>query len=226
MDTQLDSDFWKRTTIALLLTWLGSFINLLAVLSALGATFGLANSPGGGSFDVGLGSGNPAAGFFFAVLALILLAGSFWIVNVYPKFGRREAFAAFLALISYLIGAIIAGYIIAPAKGIYDPLNLDLEVGAAISIAVLLLFRKSTHTWRELIGLGLGLTIGIILYSIENPVNSIRFAYGYSWIWLSAVFFSELFSHRSNWRVASIWIILMMISPIPIFMLFSLLGIS
>ena len=204
---------WKRTVVELLLTFLGSLLNILGYAAAFWGYLGLAIkftpylggflSPEGVDMTITL---------LAVISALVLLPGSFLIISLYLSRSRRGWAAGFWALVVYIFSLFIA-YEIASALHINNLFGLEFGIGSCLSMAVLLGVSGRVKSRSQWLGLGLGLVIGILPYIIANPLTPYQTAFGFVWIWLSAVFFPELIDRRVGWQGILVWVGLMFISP-------------
>jgi len=204
---------WSRVTTNLLITLLASLLNISGTLLLVGLVFEFSPNPPNSFFNGPTESIN--VGIFRGLLAFLLLFSSFLGLSLYPR--PRPSWHPFaIALVvlgTYYFGAIFSSLYLAPALGIYNPLNFIIEVSAGISITALLFVTRRVSAWSRLLGLIFGLIVGVGIYTIGNPQNSTNVAFGFPWIWLSAVFFPDLFNRRVGWQGIVVWLAFMILSP-------------
>jgi hypothetical protein len=128
---------------------------------------------------------------------------------LYPKHGPCQWIAGFLGAIILAMG-ITATQTMVLSRLFFEtltPVQIVLTIGLVIANAIIfsLLVSGRIQGWRALAGLGLGLLIGIGL-CVTNLQSSAY--YVFSPLWLSAVFFLELFSHRAGWRTVLVGLLL------------------
>jgi hypothetical protein len=185
----------KRMAIMMMLAFagsqlstLGAFATFMAALAVSRGTFlGIPNHP------------NIGEGIAMAVLAALLFLASFLALSLYPEHGRRQVAVGFLALVAWVIGFFFIARLLELAY-IYERFTPTLEICSCIAIMICLLVSGRIKGWLGLAGLGLGLAIGIGLCTTKLKLSPDSL--DFSPLWLSAVFYSELFSRRAGWRAA------------------------
>jgi hypothetical protein len=106
--------------------------------------------------------------------------------------------------------------------------GLDFVLPAAVGIVVILLVAGRMESAQEIMGIGLatliglGLSAGLVILVMVSPGNDqetaafLPFFLPFLWTWLSAVFFPEFLSHRTDRRGLLIWTAVMLIFTIVI----------
>jgi hypothetical protein len=175
------------------------------------------------AFDLSGSMGGDQDGLFLIpALAFLLIGPS--LMGLYLERDKHGLFSGFLGLIS-MVAVIFAGYFL-NLLDIKIINYLFLGLSAGFGIAVILLVGKIVKLRREIIGLGLGIAFGIaISVGLTMIINANRlYDYLYSlpflWVWLSTVFFPELFSRRTDWRGALVYILLMVIATSIIYFVY------
>lgn len=184
----------KRMAIMLVLAFLGGHLNAFGAWATARATISL---PPRAETGMGLFSQNIALGIFFLVLAFLLLLASFLMISLYAERGRRQIMAGFLGSVVCIIAVMISETI--AYSGLFNDLTPAWEISLGIAITVCLLASGRIKGWADLVGLVLGLIVGTGLRTTNLFFQS---SLAFSSIWLSAVFFLELFSRRAGWRAA------------------------
>ncbi len=179
----------KRMAIILILAFLGSQLNLFVELwgQIAGGLFNPNNSDGG---LFSLFSYDLAAGIKLATIVFLFAWANFLMLSLYPEHGWRQTAAGFLGATAWVVGHIAGNFLDNSLPYGYHP-SVSLQIiGILIAIPICLLVSGRVKRFPDLAGLGLGLLIGMGLCMIALG--------GMAPIWLSAVFFLELFSQRAS----------------------------
>ena len=105
-------------------------------------------------------------------------------------------------------------------------LKQPYPVSASIAVAFLLIVNGKIRNKSDFMGLALAILIGFILsLGIVPMVEQTSLLFTNIpmlslWIWLSAVFFPELFSRRTDWRGALVYILVMVIATSIIYFVY------
>ena len=212
-----------KLAITLLVTALCSQALPVGLLMLVGAT--VANAIGGGpQNDV------------WENLGLILILGSTLLLGLYLRPGWRGICIGLLGLIDVVCGFLFelgmpSGTIVESLPDnsipylIHEGLSYIFPVVAGI--VAILWFAGKIKSTQEWIGLGVGVVVGVVMCiglatgvgisHLGNTVEYVRFHLPFLYIWLSAVFFPELLSRRTDWLGLLIWIAIMLIFTIVIF---------
>jgi hypothetical protein len=190
--TSINKTSAQKMTIILVFAFIGSLLNGAGAGTATVAVL-ILSPQGNGTW---ISPRDLGAGVMFALLALLLFLASFLTLSLYPRSGRHQIMAGVLGIIGLAIGLITVHFL--PRGWASTELTL-LSACVGFAIAICLLVNNRIKGWTDLGGLELGLLIGIGL-RISNLYSSSSLVY--SPIWLSAVFFPELFSRRAGWHVA------------------------
>ncbi|MGC1378707.1 MAG: hypothetical protein WA821_20920 [Anaerolineales bacterium] len=182
----------KRMAIMLILAFLGGHLNAVGAWATLTTTISLPPRVDSG---MALFSQNIPLGIFFSVLAFLLLSTSFLALSLCQGRGRRQIIAGVLGTVTFIVGVVISEAM--AHSGLFNDLTPAWEISLAIAIAVCLLTSGGIKGWSGLVGLVLGLIIGTGLRTTNLFSQS---SLAFSSIWLSAVFFPEVFSRRAGWR--------------------------
>jgi len=152
--------------------------------------------------------------FWIPALAFLLLGPL--LLGLYLERDKHGLSSGFLGLIA-MLAMILTGYFL----GLLDTKIINylfLDLSAGFGIVVILLFGKIMKLPREIIGLGLGIAVGIaisvgftVIFNVDRLFDFL-FSLPFLWVWLSAVFFPELLSRRTDWRGALMYILLMVIA--------------
>jgi hypothetical protein len=202
----------KRMTIILILAFVASQINLFVdfLWQITLSTLNPDNTPTGLFY---LFSYNPEAGTFLAAIVFLLLCINFLTLSLYPEHGWRQVAAGFLGAVAWIAGRIAENHLSQSLS--YDLRFSFVIIGTLIAIPICLLASGRVKSLSDLAGLGLGLLIGAGVYIINLYFGSKEIIFAP--IWLSAVFFLELFSRRASHSAilvgALLWIGLMMLAP-------------
>ena len=206
----------SKLTTTLLVTALCSQLPFVA---AFPATFALLTR-GGGIMGVGPEPDSTIALVWFfgsSIIAIALLVLGPSLLGRYLERDKHGLSSGFLGLIP-MLAVIVAGYFL-------DLLNialiryLFLDLSAGFGIVVILLVGKIVKLPREIIGLGLGIAVGIAITVGFTVIFNADYFFPlpFLWVWLSAVFFPEFLSRRTDWRGLMIWVAVMLIFTIVIF---------
>jgi len=153
------------------------------------------------------------------ILGIIFIFGSPILIGLFLRFDNRGGLSGVLGLIwvvmlwpVMLSGAFRA--FIFPWMFILGPITIVLAISERLK------------QMKEFAGLFLGLLIGYILTLlavryIPNPENT---GFGpmivsFLFIWLSAVFFTELLSGRTGWRGVLVWLVMMAVPVVLVLLL-------
>jgi hypothetical protein len=219
----------RRMTLTLFITALCSQSLLAAIIPIIFAFLAL----NGGVME----EGNPSISGFLvsSIVALIVLSAGPILLSLYFNWNRNGLKNGILASIILAVCGGIGYYL----EGILIPFDspsqnylsgISFVVSASITIIFLLILNGKIKNNVDYTGLILGTVIGFGIWIIfkerflTDPsftfingffINGSTYA-PFVWIWLSAVFFPELFSRRMDWRGVIVYIFMMVVFTIII----------
>ena len=165
-------------------------------------------------------------------LGLVLILGNTLLLGLYVRPDWRGIGISLLGLLGEVGGFLFPGPFPLSPNFISEGLSyVPLGIGGIVIMQWVAGKIKST---RELIGMvlailiGISMSIGLAVMIAKTPalnanylkgggVESLHFFLPILWTWLSAVFFPEFLSRRTDWRGLLIWVAAMLIFTIVIF---------
>ena len=174
-------------------------------------------------------------------LGLILILGGPFLLGLYLKPGWRSIGIGLLGLLGEAGGFVLFWLVLQLITSL-SPITtteslssnfvegLDFVLPAAGGIVVILWVAGRMESTQEIMGIGLAILIGlglsaglVILVMISQGIDQgtawiLPFFLAFLWTWLSAVFFPEFLSHRTDRRGLLICIAVMLIFTVVIFM--------
>ena len=155
-------------------------------------------------------------------VALIILAAGPVFLGLYFKpgwHGFRNGTLAFVAM----AGGLLVGWLLRDLLQAANLVYLSYGVSASLLITTLLVLSGKIRSKRDLAGLVAAIIVGLALSFRFGLISgrslwSWSFSAPFLWIWLSSVFFPDLFSNRAGWRAGVVYISTMIISTSIIFL--------
>ncbi len=178
------------------------------------------------------GMGGNSGGDIALYLSPFFILGGPFLLGLYLKPGWRSIGIGLLGLLGEVGGFLLFWVVLSPVTPGSWFSNfggcLDFALPAAGGIVVILLVAGRMESTQEIMGIGLAIFIGLglsaglailVINSTGNDQNTaafLPFFLPFLWTWLSAVFFPESLSHRTDRRGLLIWIAVMLIFTIVI----------
>lgn len=201
---------WIKFTITLSVTLVSSIMVFWGIAIAIYSAF------------VSYG-GNRERANWLVILGLILVISGNFLLGLFFNSGRRGWISGFVAPFAGMAGWAFAGSGISYSLSELSPSLmwiLGFGITATAMIITLVIISGKVQTYPGFVGLALGILVGILLpfWLLRITRESDLFpTITFIWMWLSAVFFTELYSKRVSLGETLIWLVFMCASPFLVF---------